>query len=344
MSTGTLLAVKPLTSAPSYSFYLGPTDHDLIRLCAQHSDALTIRGASGPQHIAQLRAGGLDVPVLFDREAWRAKPGATVAPGPWIDAQATAGADRLLTPGRYVPWSSDAPTEQLKRVALELALARRWEAVPLLAVDARWLGRDAVGLADALKAGGGPVALVLVEGGDPLALSGAVQGLRYVAATVPGLMILRSDHGALGAVAFGARHAALGLRPGDRHGTTPDRRGFGKQGDRTARVFVYAFADWFTAATIAGWALADPGWARCGLECCRGQDLSRFLDEDYADEVRLHNVLSLRQLADLVLDADGNERRTEFLGFCQQAADRYGRSGFRGPQDPKAQLTGWVLS
>lgn len=199
-------------------------------------------------------------------------------------------------------------------------------------------------MAQTLGAFDGDVALILIDPGDPLAVSGAVQGLRFLAAAVPGLLLLRSDHGALGAIAFGARHASLGLIASHRHGTTPDRAGFAKRGDRTARVFSLTYADWFTAATIAGWSLVEPKWGRCGLSCCKGADLSRFLDEDNRSAVHRHNLTALTFLADLVLDSPTEDRRSTFLEFCRNAAERYEMSGHRGPQDPKPQLTGWILS
>ena len=37
-------------------------------------------------------------------------------------------------------------------------------------------------------------------------------------------------------------------------------------------------------------------------------------------------------------------RATEFLNECRSATEWYGLAGFKGPEKPKAQLTGWVLS
>ena len=339
----TTLSEGVLTATKSFSFYVAPGDRKLIELCAERSDAVTIRGRDGPAFIKKVRDQGFDAPVVFDREGWRVEPG-SIDVRNWLKAQREAGAARLFTPGCYVPWDKDEPEGCLARVAREIELARSLSVTALVAVDARWLSKCPLALAQALAANDGGIAVVLVEPGDPLALNGAVGGLRTVATGVPGLLLLRSDHGALGALAFGARHASLGLIPAHRHGTTPDRPGFGKQGDRSARVFSYAFADWFTAATIAGWALVDPKLSRCNFECCDGADLSRFLDEDAKDAAIRHNVTSLAILADLVIEVPESERRMTFLEYCSQAAERYDLSGVRGPQDPKPQLTSWLLS
>jgi len=95
-------------------------------------------------------------------------------------------------------------------------------------------------------------------------------------------------------------------------------------------VFSMTFADWFTAATIAGWALADPKLLLCHLHCCGGAPLSRFLDEDEAQKVVEHNIRALRFVADLVLDAPAGLQRSTFLEFCRNAASRYDLVGPRG--------------
>lgn len=336
------LAQRPVTANQSFSFYVGPRNRDLIRAAGNSADAVVIRGKEGPEVVAAMRSTGFDGVALFDREGW----GLTkrVDARRWADAQAAAGADRILTPGTYVGWNSDDLSVAFEPLRQEREIAASLDAVTLIAVDSRVVGRAADRLAAELHEISGGVALVLVDPGDPLSVKGGVQGLRYLAGCLDDLLLLRADHGALGAIAFGACHASLGLITSHRHGTTPDRRGAAKQGDRTARVFSLTYADWFTAATIAGWALTEPQWGRCNLGCCDGQDLSRFLDEDVRAEVATHNLTSLAWLADYVLDADPDDQRTVFLDFCRQAAARYDLSGVRGPQDPKAQLTGWVLS
>ena len=53
---------------------------------------------------------------------------------------------------------------------------------------------------------------------------------------------------------------------------------------------------------------------------------------------------ALANLADYVNNADAAHRATEFLNECRAATEWYGLAGFKGPEKPKAQLTGWVLS
>jgi hypothetical protein len=326
----------------SFSFYV-PAKPELIMACADAADAVTICGTTGPSAVKVLRSNGFETPVMFDREAWR-RPKLAAKPKLWIEEQTAAGATTKLTPGAYSPWIKGATANDLGAIRAELDLAVALGATPLVAVDARWVARDPGILADVLTNGADQVALILVAGRDPLALSGAVHGLRFLATVVNDLMLLRSDHGALGALAFGATHASIGLIPSHRHGTTDDHRAFGRPLDPSPRVFSYQFGDWFTALVIAGWALVDPTWARCHFDCCRGTELTRFHDPDNADQVNLHNITALTSLADLVIDAPDDERGQTFLEYCNTAASRYDLSGNRGPREPKAQLTAWAVS
>jgi hypothetical protein len=333
--------VRPVTSAATFSYYLTPTV-DAIAACAPHADALTLRGPNGPDVIRKLRLDGFDTPVLFDREGWASEDRIPV--GPWIEQQQLAGADRTLTPGSYIRWNTEDPERSLALVAAEVDLAQRWESTAVLAVDARWVANDPGKIAAASQSDSVPVAIVLVDPGDPFARNGAVDGIRVLSGAISDLTFLRSDHSALGAIAFGAKHAAIGLRSSHRHGTTPDRKGFARRGDFSPRIFSYTFADWFTAVTIAGWSLADPKLNLCHLPCCRGQDLARFHDEDNHPHAQAHNILAVKLLADLILDAPRDLRRKIFLDYCTAATENYENGGFRGPHKPKSQLTNWVLA
>lgn len=339
------VVLRPVTTEPSMSFYVGTRDKSLIRECANHADAVTIRGTAGPKVIRQMRHEDFASPVLFDREDWKVDPDERTDTAEWVDEQLAAHADRVLTPGRTVLWTPKDPAEGLAAAELELADARAHDATALLNIDARHLTRNTDALIRVLNEGGGDVAIILADPSDPLKPAGGVAALRRLAAAVHELTILRADHGGLGAVAFGANHAGLGLSATNRHGSIQGRAPFAKRGDCSARVFSVFFADWFTAMVIAGWSLADPRFMNCYLPGCDGAPLSRFLDEDQAHHAVAHNIHALGHVADLVLNApDDTTRRSTFLDYCREAVARYDLVGFHGPQDPKPQLTGWVLS
>lgn len=259
----------------------------------------------------------------------------------WFDAQREAGADRLLTSGRWVPWGA------LDELAIAVDAARSEvrdtrDATILLAIDSRWVTRTdgLYPLIEILNAVPEPVALVLSHRDDPLSSMSAVNNLQALTTNVRRLSILRADHGAIGAVAIGAAHGSTGLIPRFRHFVPPTVVSFGRMHDRTARVFVWDLMDWFTGFTIAGWGASGVNLS-CRSECCDGQPLSRFLDEGLsADE---HNRVVLGRLADHVLNADPLDRVGEFSTLCNRALRFYGPMGkLSAVTSPKAQLEQWA--
>lgn len=336
MSTPTTLTRAALTSRTSMSWYLRPA-HPLLAKSAALADALTVAGPQGPATISRFREYGFDVPVLFDGCGYAGKELPT-APE-WVASQIQARADRQLLPGVYVPWDKDNHGSLLLVVNEQARLSRDLDAGMLIALDSRWLAKKHEIIVDALRDADRPVALVLADRADPLAVGGAVAGLRWVAQRVPQLSILRSDHGALGALAFGAVHAAVGLNSSTRHFATSAMRPRKLPGG-SSRVFVRPLIDWFRASEIAGWTAAGVDLS-CRLPCCDGAALARFLDDDL--DATWHNMNALADFADVVLNVNAEDRGIEFLNECRAAVSRYGLAGFKGPENPKAQLTGWAL-
>jgi len=225
-------------------------------------------------------------------------------------------------------------------VDLQAKIAADLDATVVLALDARWLAKQIDLLTDVLLSADRPIAVVMAHRADPLSLGGAVTGLRWLSSRVPHLSFLRSDHGAIGAVAFGADHASIGLSTTNRHFATSMMKPRQLPGG-SSRLFVRQLLDWFRASEVAGWSAAGADII-CRLRCCKGASLARFLDEDL--DATWHNMVALADFADYVLGADADDRAVEFLNECRSAAARYGLAGFKGPENPKAQLTGWALS
>ena len=330
---------------PTFSFYL--TEHQckrnpqIVGSAAGLSDAVTIAGPTGPELFRRLRDSGIEVPALFDGLGYM--PDKTrLEPQDWVRRQFLAGSVRPLLPGIYLPWDKDGGSD------FELAASVREQgrigsdvgAAVLIALDARWLAKRTDFLIEALERANTHVALVLAHRADPLSLSGAVQGLRRVASRVKPMSLLRSDHGAIGALAFGADHASIGLMTSTRHYSTPAMRAWRRPGG-TARLFVRPLLDWFLASDIAGWTAAGSD-ITCPLVCCKGQRLERFDDPDL--DATWHNMNALADFAKHICNATASDRGIEFMEQCHSAASRYGLAGFNGPDNPKAQLTGWVLS
>lgn len=329
---------RPVTFGASYSFYVSCRRPDLIKRAAGFGDALTVAGPNGPNIVRKLRESGFDTPALFDGLGYTDKEAPNVES--WIDAQVRACADQVLLPGVFVPWDKDGVPQLVSIVAEQARVAAAFDATLLIAIDARWLARRYETLTDVLLAAERPIAVVLADAADPLADGRAVTGLRWLAARLSHLSVLRCDHGALGAVAFGADHASIGLTTSTRHYAAVGMKPF-RVLDDSARLFLRRLLDWFRAAQLAGWSAAGTELI-CPLQCCEGGALDRYLDADR--DATWHNMNALADFADLIVGAPSTDRSTVFLEACRSAASRYGIAGMHGPEHPKSQLTSWALS
>ena len=327
---------------PTFSFYLTAhkckVDPGTALRAARLADSITVAGAKGPKIVRQLRTAGLDAPARFDGLGYSTDEPIDAAQ--WIQLQREADATELLLPGVLVPWNQGDHAALKAVIWQQGRIAGDLGASLLLALDARWIARGADRLIDSMLEAARPVALVLAHRADPLSEVGAVSELRRICARVPNLSVLRSDHGAVGALAFGARHAAMGLTTSTRHYAGASKGAWRRPGT-AARVFVRLLLDWFLASDIAGWTAAGNLLA-CRLPCCGGRSLDRFLDPQ--NEVTIHNMMALADFARFVISAEPVDRAAGFLRACQEATSRYGLAGLHGPENPKPQLTSWVFS
>ena len=334
---------RPATLASTFSFYLPSHDAATLAVVDSVADAVTVKGPDGPAVVRKLRQEGWDAPVIFDRTGYDSRI-SEIEPGRWFDEQSDAGADRLLTAGTWLAWDPD--NSSLERV-IEIEADRcdgHQDATAVFAVDHRWLTKRPMELAEALVRLGRPTALVLAHPTDPLGPSSAVHGLIALTRSVEDLSILRTDHGGFGALAYGARHAAIGLIGSYRHFVPPGRSGGGKTNDRSPRIFVRSLMDWFTGSTIAGWTTASVNLT-CHLPCCDSQSLGRFFDPRFESDAVIHNRVALAQLADDILNIPTEERPQRFRQLCQDAVDHYGPMGkLSMVTKPKLQLSQWALA
>ena len=326
----------------TFSFYVTAffctRQTESARFAANLADAITIAGPKGPNAVTLLRDAGVEAPILFDGTGY--KPDVSLAADTWVSWQLRVGASCPLLPGVFLPWDKDNRSALEDAVREQSRIAFDLDATMLLAIDVRWVAKQTDLVVDTLQSANRPVALVFAHRADPLAIGGAVAGLRRIASRVEGLTVLRSDHGAIGALAFGADHASIGLTTTTRHFAPVEMRARRRPGS-LARVFVRSLLDWFLADTTAGWTAAGTNII-CELPCCNGLSLDRFIDSDL--DVNWHNMNALADFANYVLNAEVPDRGREFLNECQRAASTYGLAGFNGPENPKAQLTSWALS
>jgi hypothetical protein len=188
-----------------------------------------------------------------------------------------------------------------------------------------------------------PVAIVLGDRSDPLGHPGAVDALIALTKRINGISLLRTDHGAVGALAFDAAHASIGLTTTHRHVVPPTVQAHGIPNDRSARVFVKDLMDWFTASTIGGWSTTRITPV-CNYACCDGQRIERFLDDRLKSDADRHNRTVLAAIVDEILgDPESTDRRRAFGRMCYDAVERYGiMGGLTTEITPKAQLCQWA--
>ncbi len=327
----------------TFSFYM--TAHrcksrpDLAWSAVNLADKLTIAGPKGPAAADRLRASGFDSPILFDGTGYDSRQDLP-RPDVWVDRQRRAEAACHHLPGIFLPWDKDCSEAFVGVVQEQGRIAGDLGATMLLAIDARWIGKRTDVVVDTLRSADQAVALVLAHRADPLSVGGAVSGLRRIASQVEQLSVFRSDHGAIGALAYGADHASIGLTTTTRHFATAQMRPSRRPGT-DSRIFVSTLFDWFLVSDIAGWTAAGSDVV-CDLQCCDGRSLGRFIDPDL--DANWHNMNALADVADYVLNAEVIDRRSLFIEECQNATLRYGLAGFKGPENPKPQLTEWVFS
>lgn len=333
---------RAATLDTSFSFYVPTTKLPLLRPAALLSDGLTIRGPNGPAEARATLGPDWEGPLLFDRAGYEPRV-PDVDPDKWFEMQAVAGADRLLTPGTWIPWDGggDALQRSLERETTRAS--RSAGSTLLVALDSRWLGKAAPAVIDALQEVPGPIALVLAHRGDPLSDHGALDGLLALLRSVSDITLLRSDHGAIGAVAFGACHGSIGLQPTYRHFVPQGSRARYNPTERTARVFVRDLLDWFTVGKIMGWGASSIRF-ECHLECRDGARIDRFFDPQFEHQANVHNWTTLSRLARYIFEDEPESRRRSFATLCAEAVDNYGRVGKMSDLiEPKPQLVQWAL-
>jgi hypothetical protein len=337
--TRTTLLVKPKTLVgQSFSFEVPARRLSELMGVISMGDAVTVAGVSGPEVVAQLRKENRfpDIPVLFDGEGYRRSLAGRE--DWWVEQQFAAGADRILTPGSWIANSEDS-------LRSGLAIESRWSdraggATRLLAIDHRWLTSKSGCLVAHLKKIQSPVALILANAGDPLSVTGAVNGLAELSMSVPNFSLLRCDHGSIGALAFGMKHGSIGVSTALRHFVPPLSSPGGRRNDHTPRVFVGQLMDWFTTGRVAGWSTTKVP-IRCEEACCRGARIDRFLNED--ENVVKHNVTALAAIAEYVLNAPRDETRRVWGSLCSHAMSLYGPMGnLVNEIEPKSQLVQWA--
>lgn len=344
MNMGEVSTVRATGRAAVLWYASGSVDPLEARHYAETSGGLVVRGEAGLALARQLRHEGWSGPLWLDPATYE-RPALdsdlTLFGDRWTVAQAELQVENAISPGSYVPAEDRAGlTRALRR---ESDWAERVEGARVsLALHARWLTDDTNVLVTELKALEMPVAVALADTKDPLGYSGAVAGLVQLVRDVPDLMLLRSDLGAVGAVAHGARIGAIGTSTAVRHVVPPGQVGGGVPRDRTPSVFVPSLLAFKLGSFLEQ--LPRQAVPVCDLACCLGGRLSRFNDERMVPEARVHNRLAFQLVVDDVLACAPADRTARFRALCQQAIFEAQALEVtaRRPIEPPRQLQGWA--
>jgi hypothetical protein len=213
--------------------------------------------------------------------------------GDVLDAQREAGAALAVTPTGYIDTADSDAAKAVVEVANHLD---RDDVLLLLPCHWTWAREPNVSQLVAIAGRSKhPVAIALADDGDPLAHTGVPNGIRRLASETPWMMPWRTDLAAFDAFAHGARAAAVGLLPSQRHAVKPGQRGRAiDPSNRTPNVLVpellryvrarYMHDEWFASARP---------WT-CSCPICRGRAVDRFSGSD-ADRLQahIHNLVGL---------------------------------------------------
>ncbi len=290
----------------------------LIQGCAKAQLGAIYTGASPQQMDALLRlhdhhgAG----PVLFDAERYaganRDQEKPTLNPD-WVTMQHARGLRHALTDSPFI-----ADGDRTRLTSILAQGARLPGAITTLPLGRRWFTRDAAELTEAINRFSTPVALMAQDAADPFASEPAVAGLIHVLDnTAVQVLLLRSDLAAIGALAFGASHAAIGTSTALRHIWPPAKGGRGHQA--VIAAYVPSAMSYRSLQTISAAMLhfADDQllW-RCNCDVCAGKTLDWLAREDEAAE---HSLLSLSGLTRSVL-ADASQAAHCWTERCRTAS------------------------
>ncbi|HAM44058.1 MAG TPA: hypothetical protein DCM67_03405 [Propionibacteriaceae bacterium] len=244
------------------------------------------------------RAGG--GPALFDRDLYTGKgrlfAGTHNLDPTWVAAQRRSGLEFGLTDSAYIAADDDLGLKRTLDQAMVIP-----GAIAALPVASRWVSHRAGEMVTAINRAGVPVALMLEHAADPFSAGRTVKGLLEIldSADVP-VLLLRSDSSAIGALAFGAAHAAIGTSSSRRH-VFPLKSGHAIPGVREESAYVLSAMSYRKLSTINHAIAVSEGddipWI-CELSCCEGARLDGLATRE---EATRHSLVSQQDLLGTVL-------------------------------------------
>jgi hypothetical protein len=332
--------------------HVGAKPGEHVERLARLAGGVVLQAPLSSPHSRQLARSGL--PVLLQHDARERRQLTFRTPDDeWLHYQTDLGLAVVASRVRWVPDPSstseqvlrDATTEARQFLQLAGKQAPNHHAMALFAVSYRWLTstKPRSQLAAALRSVDGTIGLMLGKGQDPLDNAHAVEGLVRIVQSVDRVAVLRCDHGALGAYAFGAFGGAIGMSTSTRHFTVPDTPGRADHTDPTPRLFLPFLMAWWKGSRLPYYE-GDPLFDSCPCSVCDGESLVRFQDERLKPEADAHSVACWSAMAHELAKTEPARRSEYWLYLCRQAyaylddlEDRYERL-----HPPSKQLKAWL--
>jgi hypothetical protein len=212
---------------------------------------------------------------------------------------------------------------------LEQAHALGPDVTATLPLHPMWLSIDLPRLQTEIDAHGVPVALALEHRTDPFSVRPTMAGLVTLLDRSVPASLLRTDTAALGAIAFGAKWSAIGLRSGLRH-FYPITKGGGGNRPSPAALLPAALSMIHLYKIAAGYAATsdDPAWM-CDCTVCGNRTMDTLLYRP--EQANAHTFELLLNLRDqLVALPTGPLRRQSWRAQCQSALFYFDSLALRG--------------
>ena len=274
----------------------------MARLCADLRLGAVYCAARQAQmtEIARVHRSLDGAQALFDRELYSGKArlfasGHDLDPG-WVIAQRRLGFQYGLTDSGFI---DDGDHTGLARTLGQASLIDG--SIAALPVASKWVASHAAELVEAINRAGVPVALMLEHSSDPFGSARTVNGFLSILrdSSVP-VLLLRSDTSAIGALANGAAHAAIGTSTSRRH-IFPQTNGGPPSGPREPSAYVLSAMSYRKLSTInhaiAASADDEIPWV-CKLPCCCGNRIDQITN---SYEAMRHSLASQQALVSDVL-------------------------------------------
>lgn len=330
------------------------TDHLLVqaepadlgvacRLADLYGSGLVLTGERAVELCKESWRNSFSRPVLADRRRYAGRArrrGTDPLTDNWLSGQQDGGVAAVLSDSGYI---GEGDEQSLTSVLSQSAQAGA-PVVAVLPLHISWLGNGLKKLTSEVNEHGIPVALVLEHKNDPLGTQWAVKGLiDFLAGTEVPVSMLCCDISALGALAFGADWAAVGIRSGLRH-LYPSNAGGVFNRSPSLSVLVKPMLSIVTVEKIGeAWAETheDPDWVHdiwtCACRTCQGRTLE-WLASASASEANAHTFELLAELRDGIASLPaGRVRQRSWTSKCNAAMNRYdelrlgARVGWRVP-------------